>query len=332
MKPFLVTLSGRPSAQVPFWFMRQAGRYLPEYRSLRAKTGDFLTMCLTPELAREITLQPIRRFGMDAAILFADILLLPRALGQELAFKEGEGPVLGPLDVARLKPAIEAAAALAPVYEAVRQVRAELPAATALIGFAGAPWTVASYMVAGRGGHDFSAVRLRAMNDPSFPALIEKLVEATALYLIEQVKAGAEALQVFDTWAGVLSAEEFDRWVIAPTAAIVARVKAATNVPIIGFPKGAATRAMEFARATGVDAMGFDSATPMSWIARHVAPLVPVQGNLDPLLLIAGGAAMERGAMDILRHRGRLIFNLGHGIRPETPIAHVERLCGMIRA
>lgn len=333
MKPLLLTLSGQRNDRTPFWFMRQAGRYLPEYRALRAKAGDFLTMCLTPELACEITLQPIRRFGMDAAILFADILLIAKALGQDLAFKEGEGPVLGPLDLGRLSDAASAAGALAPVYDAVRHVRAELPGTTALIGFAGAPWTVASYMIAGRGGHDFSAIRGRALKDPVwFQALIDKLVDATTLYLVEQVKAGAEALQVFDTWAGVLSAEEFDRWVIAPTRAIVSRVKAAAPVPIIGFPKGAGTRAMEYARATGIDAMGFDSSTPMDWIARHVRPLVAVQGNLDPLMVIEGGEAMERAARAILSHRDGLIFNLGHGIRPETPIAHVERLCAIIRS
>lgn len=338
-KPLLQALGGKAVASPPFWLMRQAGRYLPEYRALRATAPDFLKLCLTPELASEITLQPVRRFGMDGAILFSDILVIPHALGQEVAFREGEGPVLevirSPADVSRLR-AEGVVECLGPVFETVRSVRGSLPAGTALIGFAGAPWTVAAYMVEGGGSKEFAAVKGWAYGDPvGFQELIDLLVEATSAYLIAQVDAGAEALQIFDTWAGLLPEPELQRWVVAPTAEIVRRLRERhPAVPLIGFPRGIGACYPAYARATGVDAVGLDTAVPLGWAAQTVQTQCTVQGNLDPHVLVVGGAALRREALRILDALGHgpFIFNLGHGVLQQTPPDHVSELAEIIRS
>ncbi len=342
-KPLLRALRGQPVWPPPIWLMRQAGRYLPEYRATRSQAGDFIALCTNPALACEVTLQPIRRFGFDAAILFSDILILPWALGQGLAYKEGEGPVMPPLRgavaVAALDPG-RVAAAVAPVVETVRRVRAGLQAeafgATALIGFAGAPFTVACYMVEGHGSRDFAAVRGLAYGDPSlFARLIDTLTVATIDYLVMQAEAGAEVLMLFDTWAGILSPAQFRKHVIAPVGRIVRGVRTrCPGVPIIAFPRLAGLMLGEFVRATGVDAVGVDSSTDMTMAAASVPQSVALQGNLDPLALVAGGEAMETELRTILpAMRGRpFVFNLGHGIVPQTPIEHVARLMELVRA
>ncbi len=337
-KPLCRALAGERLARPPFWFMRQAGRYLPEYRALRARAGGFLELCLTPELAAEATLQPIRRYGMDGAILFADILLIPHALGQSLDYREGNGPVLAPVrDAAGLAglDACRVEARLAPVYETVARVADALPGEVALIGFAGAPWTVATYMVEGGGSPDHRHAKRWAYSDPAgFEALMDLLVRATIDYLAGQVRAGAEAVQLFDTWAGSLAAPEFDRWVIRPTARIVAGLRARElEVPIIGFPRGAGLRLADYVRETEVDALGLDTGTPAAWARNALADGVCLQGNLDPQLLVVGGEAMLAEARALRRRLsgGPHIFNLGHGIVPETPPAHVEALSEMLR-
>ena len=337
-KPFLETLRGQARAVPPIWIMRQAGRYLPEYRALRLKARNFIDFCLTPELAIEATLQPIRRYGFDAAILFADILLIPHALGQSVAFLEGEGPKLEPIrdaaGLARLSDA-RAAEILSPVMESVRGIRASLPPETALIGFAGAPWTVATYMVEGAGGSDHTIIRRMAWQEPVlFDALIDRLVEATSAYLMAQVEAGAEALQIFDTWAGSVPAGLFERAVTGPTARIVAAVKANhPDVPIIGFPRGAGGHLGPYARATGVDGIGVDHMCDIAFAATVVPPNVALQGNLDPVLVLDGGPVMEDEARRIVAAmKGRpFIFNLGHGVTPPTPPENVARLVAVVR-
>jgi uroporphyrinogen decarboxylase len=339
-KSLIRALHGEVHARPSFWFMRQAGRYLPEYRAIRAKTRDFVTLCMTPDLAAEVTLQPIRRFGMDAAILFADILLVPHALGQPLAFREGEGPVLDPVrtpdDVARLADNLDQVVArLAPVLETVKLVSAKLPLDTALIGFAGAPWTVATYMVEGGSGHDFNVVRRWAYGDPeSFQRLIDLLVDSTVRYLAAQIDAGAEAVQIFDTWAGTLTDAAFQRWCVAPIREIAAQLRVRhPAVPIIAFPKGAGVQYQDFATLTGVTAVSIDSGVPVLWAASVLQRQVTVQGNLDPVLLAIGGRAMAEGAAHVLSALGKgpFVFNLGHGILPETPPDNVGRLCDFIR-
>ena len=339
-KSLIRALHGEVHAQPTFWFMRQAGRYLPEYRQTRAKAKNFVELCLTPELAIEITLQPIRRFAMDAAILFADILLIPHALGQDLAFKEGEGPVLTPIaseaDIDRLAAGAEQALArLVPVFATVRGVAAALPLDTALIGFAGAPWTVATYMIEGGSSRDFVAARRMANAEPKrFQRLIDLLVDMTTDYLDQQIKAGAEAVQLFDSWAGVLTDVEFARWCVAPVREIVQRLGTRhPAVPVIGFPKGAGIHYREYATLTGIEAVGLDPTVPLDWAASVLQKDATLQGNLDPIFLVIGGTAMEQAARRILESLGRgpFVFNLGHGIRPETPVAHVERLCELIR-
>ncbi|RMF09715.1 MAG: uroporphyrinogen decarboxylase [Alphaproteobacteria bacterium] len=332
-KRLLDVLSGKPVDRAPFWFMRQAGRYLPEYRALRARAGSFLDLAYTPDFAVEVTLQPIRRFHPDAAILFSDILVVPHALGQDLAFREGEGPVLDPVagvaDLTRLS-VKGFHDHLKPVYETVARLREALPDDVALIGFAGAPWTVATYMVAGRGTSDQAPAKAWAYGDSEgFQALIDLLVESTGDYLERQVEAGAETVQIFDTWAGSLPPSQFARWVIEPTKAIVRRLKQRfPNVPVIGFPRGAGPLYVRYVRETGVDAVGIDTALPADWAAEHLSPLAAVQGNLDPQLVVAGGAAMDDDVERIQSaFRGcRHIFNLGHGFVPNTPVAHVEAL------
>lgn len=318
--------------------MRQAGRYLPEYRKVRAKAGGFLDLCFTPELAAEVTLQPIRRFNFDAAIIFSDILVIPHALGRAVRFEVGEGPRLDPLDtpdkVASLSPNADMTK-LAPVFAALRRVRAELDPTIALIGFCGAPWTVATYMVAGQGTPDQAPARLMAYRHPeAFAAIIDVLVENSIAYLLGQLEAGADVLQIFDTWAGVLPPREFVRWSVEPTRRIVAGVrKQVPDAKIIGFPRGAGALLPDYVAATGVDAVSIDWAAEPALIRAQVQSRVAVQGNLDPLALIAGGDALDRAVDDVLANyaQGRLIFNLGHGIQPDTPIAHVEHMIKRVR-
>jgi len=341
-KPLLRALSGEAVWPPPAWLMRQAGRYLPEYRALRAEAGGFLTLCMTPELAAEVTLQPIRRYGMDGAILFSDILIVPWALGQPLRFAEGEGPVLEPLRDAAAIGALDPSQVLtraAPIFETVRRVAAGLAAEaprTALIGFAGSPFTVACYMVEGHGSRDFAAARGMAYGDPAlFGRLIRTLQDATVAYLLAQVEAGAEALMLFDSWAGMLPPSQFRRWVIEPTAAIVRAVKKRyPGLPVIGFPRLAGSMLGEYAERTGVQAVAMDTSMDPRWAASVVPRTMALQGNLDPLSLIAGGAAMEAEARSILgAMRGRpFIFNLGHGIEKTTPPEHVAALMRLVRA
>jgi uroporphyrinogen decarboxylase len=319
--------------------MRQAGRYLPEYREVRSKVASFLDLCREPKLAAEVTLQPLRRFQFDAAIVFSDILIVPYALGQKVAFVEGEGPRLEPVGDGKAIAGLDrkaAAKALAPVYETIERVVAELPATVPLIGFCGAPWTVATYMVEGGGSKDQAKARLLAYSDPAtFERLIDLLVDVSAGYLVQQVRAGAKALQIFDSWAGSLSDEGFDRWCIAPTRRIVERVKAEVpGTPVIGFPRGAGLLAERYAKETGIDAIGCDTGQPLAFIKDRLQALVPVQGNLDPVLLVAGGAALDRRVQAILAAlaSGPFIFNLGHGILPETPVDHVARLVHLVKA
>ena len=322
----------------PVWFMRQAGRYLPEYRELRAKAGSFLDLCFTPEWAAEATLQPIRRFHFDAAILFSDILVVPHALGRTVTFEAGEGPRLEPLDDAAKLGTLAASAddeVFAPVYEAVRRVKAALPAGVALLGFCGAPWTVATYMVAGRGTPDQAPARILAYREPEgFARMIDILVEVSSRYLVEQLKAGADAVQIFDTWAGVLPPAEFARWSIAPTRAIIENVRREVpDAKIIGFPRGAGASLGAYVDQVPVNALSLDWTAEPAFVRERIQSRVAVQGNLDPLVLLAGGAALNRAVDDILENYGRgpLIFNLGHGILPETPIAHVEQTLRRIR-
>lgn len=335
-KPLLATLHGEKQAVPPLWLMRQAGRYLPEYRALRAEKGGFLELCYDSAAACEITLQPIRRFGFDGAILFSDILVVPHALGQDLWFEAGEGPRLAPpLESASLGDLTPAPARLAPVIETVRQVKAALSPETTFLGFAGSPWTVATYMVAGAGSKDHGAARRMAYGDPKrFGAIIEAIVETTVDYLSAQIEAGVDAVQLFDSWAGSLSPQQFREWVIAPNAAIVKAVKARhPATPIIGFPKGAGAKLVDYAAGTGVDALGLDETLDPKWADRALPKGLPVQGNLDPLALIAGGETLDRAIdtiLDALSGRPH-IFNLGHGILPDTPIENVERLVDRVR-
>ena len=342
-KPLLAALSGAALWPPPVWLMRQAGRYLPEYRAIRARAADFVALCTSPDLAAEATLQPIRRFGFDAAILFSDILMLPWALGHGLAFREGEGPVLPPLrdaaGLARLDPA-RLTGAITPILETVRRARAGLASEgfdrTALIGFAGAPFTVACYMIEGHGSKDFVATRTLAYADPAlFGALMDLLSEATIAYLVAQVEAGAEAVMLFDSWAGVLAPDLFRAHVVAPLRRIVAAVKARfPAVPVIGFPRMAGLMLGACARDTGVDGLGVDTAADLAAVAALVPARVALQGNLDPLALAVGGAALARGVETVLQAgRGRpFVFNLGHGVVPHTPPEHVAELVRRVRA
>jgi len=345
MKNLLRVLNGETLDVAPVWLMRQAGRYLPEYRAVRARAESFLEVCYTPELAEEVTLQPIWRFGFDAAILFADILLVPHALGQGLRFVEGGGPRLDPIeDVAalgRLKPVDEIDEVLGPVYETVARLARSLPDEVALIGFAGAPWTVASYMVAGRGTPDQGPARAWMYRDPAgFARLIDLITRATVHYLDRQIVAGAEVVKLFDSWAGSLAPDMFARFAIEPARQIVAALKARhPQVPVIGFPRGAGAMYPEFAAATGVAAVALDSAVPLGWARLAMSPSRPgqpgvaLQGNLDPMLMVTGGAALTETAKDIVAAmRGAPhIFNLGHGITPDANPAHVEQLLRAVR-
>ena len=338
-KPLLRALRGEASPFPPFWLMRQAGRYLPEYRRLRARAGSFLAFCHNPALAAEATLQPVRRFGMDGAVVFSDILLVPRALGMTVDFVAGEGPKLDaldtPADIARLNPE-GLTDRLAPVYETLDRVREALPERAALIGFAGAPWTLAAYAIEGGGSRDFTRARRRMHADPeSFARLIAVLERAVAEHLVAQIRAGAEAVQLFDSWAGVLAPDAFERWCIEPAARIAAAVKAACpGVPMIGFPRGAGLSLAAYAASAGMDAVSLDTAIPAVRAARALPPGMAAQGNLDPVLLAVGGPAMAAAVAALRRDLGGRpwVFNLGHGVLPETPPEHVAELAGLLRA
>ncbi len=335
-KPLLATLKGAKLERPPLWLMRQAGRYLPEYRALRAEKGGFLELVNDSAAAADVTLQPIRRFGFDGAILFSDILVIPHALGQDLWFEAGEGPRLAPKLVdATLNSLTEAPQRLLPVIETVRQVAQALPPQTTFLGFAGSPWTVATYMVAGQGSREQAETRRFAYRDPAaFEEIINAIADATVTYLIDQIDAGVEAVQLFDSWSGSLSPAQFERWVIAPTVRIIAKLKAARpNAVVIGFPKGAGGKLPAYAREVGADAIGLDETVDPIWAHASLPEGLPVQGNLDPLALIAGGteliAAIDH-IIDALAERPH-VFNLGHGILPDTPIAHVEQLVAHVR-
>ena len=339
--PFLRVLSGERQSSPPVWFMRQAGRYLPEYRALRAQAPDFIAFCLNPEMAAEATLQPLRRFPFDAAIVFADILLIPGALGQEVWFEAGEGPRLGALpEIAAMRPRVEdAGRALSQVGETLTRVRSELTPDKALIGFAGAPWTVATYMLDGVartiGKGERANARTYAYAEPEkVEALLEVLVEATAWYLKMQASAGAQALQIFESWAEGMPEDLFETLVLKSHQKLIARVRElGVTVPLIGFPRGSAALAERYAGEVDVQAVGLDTACPLE-VGRRVQAIKPIQGALDPLLLRAGGERLDRRVDQLLQAwgDGPWVFNLGHGILPDTPIAHVERVLGRIKA
>ncbi|EQB13688.1 uroporphyrinogen decarboxylase [Sphingobium lactosutens] len=335
-KTLLGVLRGEQPAVPPVWLMRQAGRYLPEYRALRADKGGFLELVYDSAAAAEVTLQPLRRFGFDGAILFSDILIIPYAMGQNLWFEAGEGPRLAPIlaetDLSALTPDWSRFDA---IYETVRRVKAALDPDVTFLGFAGSPWTIATYMVAGQGSKDHGAARRMAYCEPDrFAALIDAIIDATVTYLSGQIEAGVEAVQLFDSWAGSLSPIQFERWVIDPNRRIVAALKERhPDIPVIGFPKGAGAKLADYAAQTGVDAVGVDETIDPRWAHEALPAGMPVQGNLDPLALIAGGRAVEE-AVDAIRSAFAdrpHIFNLGHGILPDTPIAHVEALLSYVR-
>lgn len=337
-KSLLDVLDHRQRTPPPTWLMRQAGRYLPEYQVVREKAGGFLDLCFTPDLAAEVTLQPVRRFGFDAAILFSDILVVPHALGQRVRFTAGEGPQLDPIadrdELGRLNTELDQEL-LEPIYQTIRQVKANLAPGVALLGFCGAPWTVASYMIAGHGTAGQEPARLFAYRDPDGLALlIDKLVDASASHLIRQLRAGVDAVQIFDTWAGVLPADELSRWCIAPTQRIIAEVR--RHVPgakVIGFPRGIGTGLLRYVEEVPVDAVGLDWTIDLNFAREQVQWRMPVQGNLDPLALLAGGAALDQAIDNILEAFGArpFIFNLGHGVLPQTPVAHVEQMLARVR-
>jgi uroporphyrinogen decarboxylase len=337
-KPLLDVLAGRRRKTPPIWMMRQAGRYLPEYRAVREKAGGFLDLCFNPELAAEVTLQPVRRFGFDAAILFSDILVVPLALGRKVWFEEGEGPRLEPLADAAALNALRSEVdekVLVPIYETVRRVKAALAPQTALIGFCGAPWTVATYMVAGRGTPDQAPAKELAAREPqAFQHIIDCLVEAAAGYLAHQLEAGADVVQIFDTWAGALPPQDFERWCVQPTQRLVGKLREKKpGAKVLGFPRGAGRNIPHYVEATGVDAVSLGNEIDRDFAREEIQSRVPVQGNVDPLALLEGGAALDREVDDVLEKLGAgpLIFNLGHGILPQTPIAHVERMLKRVR-
>ncbi|MCZ7642081.1 MAG: uroporphyrinogen decarboxylase [Pseudorhodoplanes sp.] len=337
-KSLLRVLHGERRTIPPVWLMRQAGRYLPEYRATREQAGGFLDLCFSPKLAAEVTLQPIRRFGFDGAILFSDILVVPHALGRKVRFEVGEGPKLEPIGTPQTVASLPAEIdhdLLAPVYETIALVKGMLPPDVTFLGFCGAPWTVATYMIAGEGTPDQAPARLFAYRHPdAFERLIECLVQASIEYLARQLRAGVDAVQIFDTWAGILPPEEFRRWCIAPTEKIVRGVRAQVpDAKIIGFPRSAGSMLPHYADAVAVDAVGLDWMIERRFAKEQVQRRKPVQGNLDPLALLAGGAALDAGIEAVLEAfgDGPFIFNLGHGILPETPVAHVEHLLKRIR-
>lgn len=332
----LKVMDGEAVFPPPIWMMRQAGRHLPEYREVRKQAGSFLDLCYSPDLAVEVTLQPIRRYGFDAAILFSDILVVPHALGRDLRFEEGKGPLMTPIDADEILwlETEGVAKRLEPVYETVRLLRAQLPDETTLLGFCGAPWTVATYMIAGHGTPDQAPARLFAYRHPeAFEKLLNDLADVSAEYLIEQLDAGADAVQIFDSWSGVLDEDCFERFCVRPVARIVQKVRALyPEARIIGFPKAAGMLYAGYREKTGVDVLGLDWSVPMSF-AKELQNEGPVQGNLDPLRVVAGGEALDEGVDAILKNLGQgpLIFNLGHGITPQTPIENVERMINRVR-
>lgn len=334
-KLLIQALKREYTTEVPFWLMRQAGRYLPEYRALRTEAGSFLNLCFNPEMAAAVTMQPVERFDMDAAILFSDILVVPHALGQKVDFVEGEGPRLEPLKKINEIDFASFDKKLAPVYDAIRAVKKHLPADKALIGFAGAPWTIACYMIQGYGDGVFDAAKKFAFNNTAeFEQLMEKLVEATAHYLIEQIKAGVDALQIFDSWAGLLPEPYFARWVIIPTQNIVTAVhKAYPGFPIIGFPRRAGVFYQDYAEQTGVACVGLDEHSSLERAICTFGSKVTLQGNLDPIALLAGGKTLEGEIKRILAEAGKtpFIFNLGHGVIKETPPEHVAQLARILK-
>lgn len=338
MKPFLDVFKSTQNSRPPLWMMRQAGRYLPEYRAIRQKAKSFLDFCYTPEFAVEATLQPIRRFGFDAAIIFSDILVIPDALGQGVLFVEGEGPRLDAINdragVLNLSADLDKIK-LEPIYEALRQVKALLPRTVSLVGFCGAPWTLATYMIAGRGTPDQAPARQFAYRDPdAFLLLIDKLVASCIAHSCAQIEAGAECIQIFDSWAGILPEAEFQLWCVTPIASIVSGIKAVyPDTPVIGFPRAISGGFAQYVEATGIDALGLDTASRLPEVRSLLPEKTVTQGNLDPLVLIAGGEALDRAVSAILdsTHGSRHIFNLGHGILPPTPIEHVERLVKLVR-
>lgn len=338
-KTILRALRGEVLPTPPVWMMRQAGRYLPEYRATRAQAGDFLSLCYNSELAAEVTLQPIRRYGFDAAILFADILLLPQALGVDLWFETGEGPRMSttttPAELAALKGCDDIHDTLAPIYETVRILRRELPSETTLIGFAGAPWTVATYMIAGRGTRDQGpAHALKATDRATFAGIIDRLTEATVEYLAKQVEAGAEVVKLFDSWAGSLKGQDFEDFAVAPTARIIAELKARfPGLPVIAFPREAGEGYVGFARKTGADCVAIDNSVSADWAAAHVQKDGCVQGNLDPKHMVTGGTALVEATRDVVRafSKGPHIFNLGHGITPDADPENVALMVETIR-
>ncbi len=337
-KSFLAALKGRRPSPPPIWLMRQAGRYLPEYRKTRQEAGSFLDLCYTPDLATEVTLQPIRRFGFDAAILFSDILVVPDGLGQRVWFVEGEGPKLEALssagDLARLS-LDRMGSALEPVYQTVRQIKTALPEETALIGFAGAPWTVASYMIEGGSSKDFAQAKTWAYRAPDdFQRLIDLLVEATAQHLSHQIAAGAEAVQIFDSWSGVWPERHFRRWCVEPMKSITAKVKQShPEVPVILFPRGAGLLYEDVVKEAGAEGVSLDTTVPLGWASRLLQSHVCVQGNLDPIQLLAGGDELRQAVAEIVAALagGPFVFNLGHGILPKTPPEHVQELIEFLR-
>ena len=335
-KPLLAVLEGERIDPVPMWLMRQAGRYLPEYRQLREHKGSFVDLVYDSDAAAEVTLQPLQRFGFDGAILFSDILIVPFAIGQNLSFVAGEGPRLTPpLASADLDSLSAFPARLDPIYETVRKVKARLSPEVALLGFAGAPWTVATYMIAGQGSRDQAESRRLAYADPKrMEAIVSRIEAVTFDYLSGQVEAGAEALQLFDSWAGSLAPRQFEQWVIAPTARLVRRLKQRhPGIPVIGFPKGAGGKLGAYASESGVDAVGVDETVDPAWANRELPDGLPVQGNLDPLALLAGGEHMRASVREILdsfRERPH-VFNLGHGILQDTPIDHVQQLVSQVK-
>jgi uroporphyrinogen decarboxylase len=337
-KLFIQALDGKSNKIPPLWMMRQAGRYLPEYREIRATVPTFLDFCYSPKLATEATLQPIRRFGFDAAILFSDILVVPDAFGQKVSFEQGEGPRLPPISdsagLAALKEEIDLEK-LSPVFEAIQLIKTALPSETSLIGFCGAPWTVASYMIAGKGTPDQKPARLFAYQNPElFQRLIDLLVRGSIDYLERQFAAGVESVQIFDSWAGVLPQNEFEKWCLKPILAIVEGLKARVpHARIIAFPRGVGSHLEAFTSHPGINALSLDTSADVNWVAREVQSKKTVQGNLDPFALIAGGRALDESVDRIKKaFDGKpYIFNLGHGILPETPIAHVEQLVARVR-
>ena len=337
-KPLLRVLGKERQTVPPVWMMRQAGRYLPEYRAVREKAGGFLDLCFNPALAAEVTLQPVRRFGFDAAILFSDILVIPLALGRKLWFVEGEGPRLEPLTDAKASMSLRPEAdqkLLSPIYETVRRVKSELGRETTLIGFCGAPWTVATYMVAGQGTPDQApAKNLAAQAPEAFQYIIDCLVDASVEYLARQLEAGADAVQIFDTWAGSLAPQDFERWCVQPTKRLIAQIRARRpGTKVIGFPRGAGQNIPRYVDETGVDAVSLESGIDRNFAREKIQSRVPVQGNVDPLILRAGGSVLDREVDEVLKAfaGGPFIFNLGHGILPDTPIAHVERMLKRVR-